>query len=125
MTGNDNRALLVIAHGSRRQQANEEFKAQVDVIAKQVQHENVMAAFLELAKPSIIDGIDTLIAQGASEVDVFPLFLNAGKHVQADIPEDLATAQAKHPDVKLNLLDYLGRSNELPTLVASLINKGC
>lgn len=117
-----NRALLVIAHGSRRDAANQEFRQQVAAIAERVPHHPVEAAFLELAEPGIVAALQDMAGQGASRIDVFPLFLNAGKHVSVDIPEDIEQARQALPGVEIQLLDYLGRSERLPELVASLVN---
>ena len=117
------RALLVIAHGSRREAANAEFRQQVEQIAQQVSHAPVRAAFLELAEPGIVEGLRQLAADGAEAIDVFPLFLNAGRHVAQDIPEQVADAQQALPAVDIRLLDYLGRTAALPALVAQLVNE--
>lgn len=115
------RALLVIAHGSRRDSANEEFRQQVAGIARLVDHTPVQAAFLELAEPGIVDALHQLAAGGARQIDVFPLFLNAGRHVAKDVPAEVAEAQAALPEVDIRLLDYLGKSPQLVSLVAQLI----
>ena len=115
------RALLIIAHGSRRESANEEFRQQVAAVARRVSHEPVKAAFLELAEPGIVTALSELAADGAREIDVFPLFLNAGKHVASDIPGEVERARAILPDVRIRLLDYLGRAEQLPELVANLV----
>lgn len=115
------RALLIIAHGSRRQAANEEFRQQVAAIASRAPHDMVEAAFLELAEPGIEDGITQLATAGATVIDVFPLFLNAGRHVSEDIPTDVDSARKRLPGVQINLLDYLGKSPDLLDLVAALV----
>ena len=45
--------------------------------------------FLELAEPSIPDGIQRCIDAGATEVVVVPYFLSAGRHVSEDIPAEV------------------------------------
>jgi sirohydrochlorin ferrochelatase len=68
----------------------------------------VACAFLELAEPSIPDGLRAAIAAGADEVVVLPYFLSAGRHVVTDIPADVAVVQAEHPDVRIRVAPYLG-----------------
>jgi hypothetical protein len=47
----------------------------------------VRAAHMEIAKPSIPDGLQTLIDAGVDEIVCHPYFLSPGRHVMEDIPE--------------------------------------
>ncbi len=106
------KVLLVVAHGSRRAESNEEVRK----LAGQLQaragatYSGVRCAFLELAEPSIPDGIAQCIAQGASEVIVLPYFLSAGRHVATDIPAEVAKAQANFPATSIQIAPYLGKA---------------
>lgn len=114
------RALLVVAHGSRREASNDEVRQLTDHLRALAGDEfvQVECAFLELAEPSIPDGIDCCIAEGAREVVILPYFLSAGRHVVTDIPEIVSASQTRHPDVSLRIAPYLGRA---PNLVTSLL----
>ncbi|MBI3561706.1 MAG: CbiX/SirB N-terminal domain-containing protein [Gammaproteobacteria bacterium] len=109
------KALLIIAHGSRREDSNQEVRrltAQLRQRAGQ-DYAEVHCAFLELAEPSIPEGIAQCIAQGAEEVVLLPYFLSAGRHVAKDIPAEMAKAQADHPAIRLRLAPYLGLAEGL------------
>ncbi|HET8700513.1 MAG TPA: CbiX/SirB N-terminal domain-containing protein [Nitrococcus sp.] len=110
------RALLVLAHGSRRRASNEEIRHLSARLAARLggQYDRVMPAFLELAEPSIPVAIDEAIAAGAGEVVLFPYFLAAGRHVREDIPRLVAEARQRHPQACLELRPHLG---ELPGLI--------
>lgn len=114
------RALLVVAHGSRRTESNDEVRRLTDELraAAGDEYKQVECAFLELAEPSIPEGIDCCVAEGAGEVVILPYFLSAGRHVAKDIPEIVATSQAQHPLVSLRIAPYLGQA---PSLVNSLL----
>lgn len=114
------RALLVVAHGSRREASNDEVRQLTDNLRKMASDEfaKVECAFLELAEPSIPDGIDCCVGEGATEVVILPYFLSAGRHVVTDIPEIVSGSQSRHPEVNLRIAPYLGRA---PTLVTSLL----
>jgi len=104
------KALLIVAHGSRRVSSNDEVRdlaARVGELAGG-RFDQVQAAFLELAEPSIPDGIQACIDAGADEVVVMPYFLSAGRHVSEDIPAEVARKQCEHPQVAIRLADYLG-----------------
>lgn len=116
------RALLVVAHGSRREQSNEEVRALTAMLRQHAtgEYSQVDCAFLELAEPSIPDGIEQCIAAGASEVVVLPYFLSAGRHVVKDIPADVAGKQAEHPGVTITIAPYLGAAAGIVELMLGL-----
>ena len=113
------KCLLVIAHGSRREKSNDEVRQLVEQIAshKQSGFDQAVAAFLELAKPSIPDGLEICIQQRATEVVVFPYFLAAGRHVVEDIPAEVKPIKDKYPEVKISIAPHLGFSPELPRII--------
>ncbi len=103
------KALLLVAHGSRRESSNEEIRRLTDCLRRHnVLFDRVECAFLELAEPSIPDGIRAAISEGADEVVVLPYFLSAGRHVAEDIPSDIAEVAAEHPGVRIRQAPYLG-----------------
>lgn len=115
-------ALLLIAHGSRRQASNEEVKTLTKVLAKSPENDGkiVQCAFLELADPSISLGVSACVQQGAKCVVVLPYFLSAGRHVTVDIPAELEKAQKLHPQVEIKIAPYLGSTNEIGDILLSL-----
>jgi len=119
------KALLLVAHGSRRQQSNDE----VVVIAEKLKaicaehYEIVHAAFLELADPLIPDGIKHCINDGATSVVVLPYFLNSGRHVVEDIPEIVNATKQLYPNVNISIAPHLGASDLMMDLLMSCANK--
>jgi len=103
-------ALVLVAHGSRREASNAEVRALAATLAARAegQFSSVHAGFLELAEPSIPEAIAAAIAAGAREVRVLPWFLSAGRHVSEDIPAQVAEARARHPGVPIHLLGHAG-----------------
>ncbi len=119
------KALLIVAHGSRRVESNDEVReltAQMRLRAGS-EYSDVRCAFLELAEPSIPDGIVQCVAQGAVEVVVLPYFLSAGRHVAKDIPELVAQTQARVPQANIRIAPYLGLSTGLIDALLRLATK--
>lgn len=116
------RALLVVAHGSRREQSNEEVRNIASSLRDHAEgdYEHVACAFLELAEPSIPDGIEQCISAGAREVVVLPYFLSAGRHVAKDIPAEVAGKQEEHPEIAITIAPYLGASAGIVELMLDL-----
>lgn len=111
--------LLIVAHGSRREASNQEVR-ELAIKMSQINagsYDSIQAGFLELAEPSILEGLIKLINNGATHIDVFPYFLSAGRHVSEDVPEQLKIVQQQWPDIKINLKPYLGSNNALPELI--------
>lgn len=112
-------ALLLIAHGSRRVESNTEVRALTSDLATRARADYpiVRCAFLELAEPSIPDGIEHCIQEGATEVVVLPYFLSAGRHVVTDIPNEVRGKQEEYPQVKIRIANYLGANTGITDLL--------
>ncbi len=118
---NNKKALLIIAHGSRKKVSNIEIHQLASKISRESSSFNfVKACFLEIAEPLIPDGILHCINDGASEIFVFPYFLAAGRHVIEDIPEIIVNEQKKYPNVKIKSLPYFGSDPVIVDIVKTL-----
>lgn len=106
------KALLIVAHGSRRQQSNDEVINIANQLRSYKQHgfDIVEHAFLELATPQIADGIEQCVKSGAKEIVVSPYFLNSGKHVTEDIPNIIAEVKTAHPEIIIKVTPHVGSS---------------
>jgi len=120
------KTLLIIAHGSRRETSNEEVRQLATRIAENSNCEfsEVTAAFLEIAEPSIPEGLEQSILRGAKEVVVFPYFLAAGRHVVEDIPGEIAPVQKKYSQVIVRIAPHLGVADELPEIILGVTDRG-
>src|SRR6185295_2038682 len=92
-------ALLLIDHGSTRDDANALLPKVARMVKEMSDFEIVSYAHMELAEPTIQQGFDTCVAAGATEVIVHPYFLGPGRHSVSDIPQLVADAAARHPGV--------------------------
>ena len=112
-------SLLIIAHGSRRAASNDEVRQLADQVRAQAgnAYDDVETAFLDLAEPSIPEGLAALTARGATEIVAFPYFLAAGTHVAQDIPEAIAEFTAAHPAINVRMTPHLGASATLPAAI--------
>ena len=112
------RAALIVGHGSREKG----FQAAMQKVAKALEKSGrygcVACAYLEVASPSISQGIERLVRKGAGEIRVLPYFLLTGKHVKCHIPEIVAEAQKKFKGrAKIILCPYLGFDEKIVSLV--------
>jgi CbiX len=90
MTNKRRIGILLMDHGSRNQGSNDRLHEVARLYQESVDQEQfvVAAAHMELASPTIPEGLKTLLDQGVEEVVCHPYFLSAqGRHVSEDIPE--------------------------------------
>lgn len=113
-------ALLLIAHGSREENANADLYYVVEELRQQGCYAIVEAAFLELADPDIGQGAERCVALGAERVILLPYFLSAGVHVTRDLTEACRKLAARHPRVDFRLAEPLGRH---PLLLQILLER--
>ena len=115
-------ALLLVAHGSRLQASNEEVKSMTKALTQRLHHRFsfISCAFLELAKPSIPEGIEACADYGASKTLILPYFLSSGAHVARDIPAIVEEKRKQHPQMRIELGDYCGRSKKMIELLSDM-----
>ena len=126
MAGTTGRSLLVVAHGSRRAASNDEVRAFTARLSEQAvgTFVQIECAFLELAEPSIPDGLRALLGAGASEVVVLPYFLSAGRHVVTDIPAEIDKVRGEYPEATIILSAYLGVAPDLMNIILQQVQAG-
>ncbi len=111
-------ALLLIAHGSRQDEANADLHEVVTALRGPGTFEVVEASFLELAEPDIDAGAARCVEQGAERVVLLPYFLSAGVHVRRDLAAARDRLAGRYPQVCFRLADPLGPHPLLVEIVA-------
>lgn len=117
------KALVLVAHGSRRQASNEEVINLSRMVAETMKDNFpiVDAGFLELADPSIPEAINRCVQQGATDVCVMPYFLSAGRHVQEDVPGEIEKAREMTPHIPMTLLTHIGGAPQMIDLIRDTV----
>jgi sirohydrochlorin ferrochelatase len=82
--------IVIFAHGSSVESANEAVRAVADRVARQGGFRLVAAAFLEQGSPDLAGAVKQLGERGASRILVVPYFLTLGTHLQRDLPRIVA-----------------------------------
>jgi sirohydrochlorin ferrochelatase len=111
-------ALLLIAHGSRQEEANADLHNLAAELRQTGEYAVAVASFLELAKPNIEEGGASCVAAGANRVVLLPYFLSAGVHVRRDLTAARDRLAARFPHVEFRLAEPLGRHPLLTQLVS-------
>jgi len=112
------KAILLIDHGSMRAEANNMLECMANLVQSMVGESVVVrAAHMELAAPSIPEGLARCAAAGATEVVVFPYMLSPGKHSTRDIPRMVAEAASAHPDLTCTVTSAFGVHDKLAEVI--------
>ncbi len=117
-------AILLMAHGSRIAEANDAARQIAAMVREMTGYEIVEVSFREQHLPNIQAGIDACVAQGAKRILLIPYFLFVGAHVQEDLPEEMAEAKKRYPQVEFAMGTHLGAHRKLAEIVVERINEG-
>jgi sirohydrochlorin cobaltochelatase len=102
------KALILFGHGARDSRWREPF----DRLASlwKAQHPTVLVelAFLEMMQPSLEEAITSLVATGANDVVVVPVFFGQGGHLRNDFPVLFSACQEKFPAITLSATPAVG-----------------
>ena len=118
------KAVLFISHGSRFPRTEEEVRDFVETLKQKCDIPIFEYAFLDVMPPSIPEGIDACVAKGATEITVLMNFLNAGRHVDEDIPTIIGEARARYPEVTFHITKPVGQHDKIIDLFIDMINEG-
>jgi sirohydrochlorin ferrochelatase len=118
------KALLITAHGSRKQTSNSEILDLVDAVGKMPENgfDIIMGAFIQYATPLFSEQVDVLVDRGASQIVVFPYFIAAGSHVLTDIPGLIEQARTKYPHIDFKLIPHIGGLKGIKTFIVNEIS---
>jgi len=115
-----NRAIVLIAHGSR----DALWRSPIEAVRARTQallpHCVVRCAYLELCPPDVAQTVAELAAAAVTRITLLPLFLGAGRHVREDLPRQVQVLAASYPHVQLHLCPPVGEDERLIALLAHM-----
>ncbi len=117
-------ALLLIAHGSREPDANNDLHVLAEELRGMGEYAIVEASFLELAAPTIEAAGRRCVEQGAEQLILLPYFLAAGVHVKRDLQRYCNELEVQFANVEVRLAQPLGRHPLLREIVLQRAKEG-
>ena len=112
------KAILLIDHGSKRDEANHMLACMANLVQALVGDAAIVEyAHMELAEPSIPAGLAACVERGATDVIAFPYMLSPGRHSTSDIPHLVAEAASGHAGVRTRVTDAFGVHEKLAELI--------
>jgi sirohydrochlorin ferrochelatase len=113
-------AALLIAHGSRRPEANRDLVELAYAVRGRTHYPIVEIAYLEVTEPTIPQGARRCVEQGATRVSLLPYFLSAGAHVVEDLDRIRADLALEFPAVQFILCQALSMH---PLLIEIVVDR--
>jgi len=96
------KAIILFGHGARDSRWREPFDRLLALWRSQHSATPVELAFLEMMEPSLETAVNNLIAGGATDITVVPVFFGQGGHLRNDFPILLEECRDKFPNIKLS-----------------------
>jgi sirohydrochlorin ferrochelatase len=115
------RAILIVDHGSRRPESNALLDAIAAELTRRLPDRIVRVAHMEIAEPTVAQGIDACVEAGAREIVVHPYFLGPGNHTRESIPRLVEVAAKRHPDLRVRISEPLGLHPKLVDVIVERV----
>ncbi len=115
------RAILLVDHGSRRPEANALLDSVAAELSRRMPDHIVRVAHMEIAEPTIAQGLDTCVEAGAREIVVHPYFLGPGNHTRKSIPNLVEAAAQRHPELRVRISEPLGLHPKLVDVIVERV----
>lgn len=100
--------ILLFGHGARNAEYVAPFERIRAAMLARDPAARIAIGFLELSQPTFEEAVDALVAAGATQIRVVPIFFAPGRHVLKDLPERAAAALERHPQVAIDTADAVG-----------------
>jgi len=112
--------IILFAHGSR----DPLWRGPIESVAVRIKARSpnslVGCAYLELSEPDLLTFATQLIAEGARQLCILPMFLGVGKHAREDLPVLLEALRLAHPAVPIEVKISVGEDARLLDLMADI-----
>jgi sirohydrochlorin cobaltochelatase len=112
-------AIILFAHGARDPEWANPLRRVQAAIRQQAGEMPVELAFLEFMAPSLPECAATLIAGGANNILVVPMFIAQGGHLKRDVPEMLALLRSTHKNAQFSLAGAIGENEAVIRAMAA------
>ena len=114
------KSIVLFGHGSR----DPLWRQPIDAVAARIRmldpQAQVSCAFLELTEPDLPTVLDEMVAAGATQVTIVPMFLGLGRHAREDLPRLTAELPQRYPGVSFSILAAVGDDPRVTQLLAEI-----
>ena len=111
-------AIILFAHGARDPEWAAPMRAVQATIRQRVSPSvQVELAFLEFMAPALSDAVAEVVAMGASQILILPMFIARGGHLKHELPEMIEQLRSTYPTVQFSLSGPVG---EQPSVIQAM-----
>ncbi len=122
--GKNKTGLLILGHGSKLSEANDTLRRVAGSIKERAStYSSVVPAFLQMERPDFGTAVDALASDGIEDIVVMPYFLYPGAHVTKDLPAEIESAKARHPQLRFAVTGNIGYHEKLIEIVLERIGQ--
>jgi sirohydrochlorin cobaltochelatase len=114
-------ALLLVGHGSRDPDGQREFLEFATKVQQAAGPRPVVPCFLELAEPTIPQGLERCLELGYHDIAAVPVLLFAARHNKHDVPMEFDLVRESHPDLRIRYARHFGITTEIVDGLQALI----
>ena len=112
--------LILFAHGSRIESANQGVRTIAAELGRAAAVEHVLPAFLELGEPDLATAVDSLAELQVGRIVIIPYFLTLGLHLERDLPRLVMGLREAHPGIDIQVTAPLDGH---PALLEALLDR--
>ncbi len=117
------KGVIILGHGSRREEANQEIKQMTDMLQTDDQGIIYQVAFLAFGQPDLPEAAGILKHRGVEAITVVPVFLVTGNHIMQDIPEEIAALKLHYPDIEFTMARHFGPDPGIVNIIKDRIKE--
>jgi len=102
-----NEAIIILAHGSRKERVSEEFMKLAGQIQDRLPSIRIEPALFQFSKQDLPEALKKLASEGYNKIKIVPLFLFQGVHIKEDIPEVISGVKGDFPNMDISVSQTL------------------
>ena len=114
-------ALVLFAHGARDPEWANPLRRVQAAIRQRATGVAVELAFLEFMAPNLHDCAAALVADGATNIVVMPMFIAQGGHLKRAVPAMLDRLGSTWPEVQFSLSAAIGENETVVQAIAAAV----
>ena len=116
------KAILLCYHGSKDLEGSADTKKLTKIFQKKNKDITIKYGYLQNAKPSINDQLNTLLKKNFYRIMIIPGMIFSGNHVTKDIPKIINKFQKENKQVKISISLPLIKLKNFFNLIKKNIN---
>ncbi len=107
------RGIVLFAHGARDPDWARPFERIRDRVRASRPECPIELAYLDFMRPTLDEAVAALVAEGASSITVFPLFMAQGGHLKDDLPRLIEGLRRARPHIPVCMETAIGEVPEV------------